>query len=169
MPELRTLVEHLVKTTVEQAANPPLDRQRELEAAIERALSPLVAKQAELEATLSELRRAEVRPLASPSAALERAPRLTPSPENLDAAQPPVHARAAPFTSVLHAPPHPVAVKLPGAIAAARDPAASWELPSELNGSRRKRVVIGILAIGVTLLLLSVAGLAVLSNIGRHI
>jgi len=128
MPELRTLVEHLVKTTVERSPSSPLDRQRELEATLERALAPLVAKQRELEAALAELRRTEVRPQAAPIAAKPRG----------------------------------------AAIATTYEATGSWELPSELNGSRRKRVVIWMLAIGVILLLLSVTGLAVLSNMGKH-
>jgi hypothetical protein len=74
-------------------------------------------------------------------------------------AAPPVVAR----------PPIVAAKPLPAAFTAARDANAPWDIPPELNGSRRKRAVIWILAIAVVLLLLSVAGLSVLSNTGRYL
>jgi hypothetical protein len=169
MPELRTLVEHLVKTTVERTTAPSLGARHELEAAIERAVAPLVAKQRELEAALGDMRR-ESRHQASPGDAAQRAPEPTTSRGSVEVAAPPLAARAAPIAHALDAAPRPVAAKPRNdVIAVAYDANASWELPSELNGSRRKRVVIWLLAIGVVLLLGSVAGLAVLSNSGIHL
>jgi len=174
MPELRALVEHLVKTTLERsvasllarhgeleakvervatslekqralpaavqpAATPSPDGRRELEAAVQSALVPLLDRQRALETALADLRRAQTRPAPSLPAAVSAAPRAVPM-------QP-----------------------LTAAFTAAHDPTAAWDIPAELNGSRRKRVVIWILAIGVILLLLSVAGLSVLSNTGRYL
>jgi hypothetical protein len=159
MPELRTLVEHLVKTTIERAPAPALDARGELEAAIERALAPLAAKQRELEAALAELRLAELKRKAAPSVAAQRAPELTTSRASADLAP-----RSMPIGPAVNVAPRPSA-----ALAVASDANAPWELPAGLNGSRRKRAVIWILAIGVVLLLLTVAGLAVLSNTGRYL
>ena len=163
MPELRTLVEHLVKTTVERSMGPLLDRvasaertsapsdeRRELEAAIELAVAPFVAKQRELEAALGELRRAPAPPQALPNTPAQRAPQGAALPARAAVAAAPLPARPAP-------------------IAPADDANAAWELPAALNGSRRKRMVIWLLALSVALGLLTVVVLAVLSNTGRYL
>lgn len=205
MPELRTLVEHLVKTTVERSIASLLDRQRELEAKLERAasslekqralpasveravtpspderreleaaiqsaLAPLLDKQRDLEAALVNVRRAELRPEDAPSLVSRRAPEPPTLLGGVALAQPALAVRAAPIVPSVVAAPHPIAAKpLTAAFTATPDANASWDIPKELNGSRRKRAVIWILAIAVVLLLLSVAGLSVLSNTGRYL
>ncbi len=205
MPELRTLVEHLVKTTVERSLAPLLDRQRELEAKLERvasslekqralpasveragtpspderrgleaaiqsALAPLLDKQRDLEAALGDVRRAEPRAENAPSIVSPRAPEPRTSLGGVALAPPALAVRAAPIAPAVRAAPHPVAAKpLTAAFTATAGQNASWDIPKELNGSRRKRAVIWILAIAVVLLLLSVAGLSVLSNTGRYL
>jgi hypothetical protein len=204
MPELRALVEHLVKTTVERSVASLLERQRELEAKLERvatslekqrapspvertavpspderrgleaaiqgALAPLLDKQRELEVALGDLRRAERRPEDVPSLVSRRAPEPVTALGSNALAQPAVVMRAAPIAPAVGAAPRPVAAKpLTLAFTATPDANASWDIPKELNGSRRKRAVIWILAIAVVLLLLSVAGLSVLSNTGRYL
>jgi hypothetical protein len=179
MPELRTLVEHLVKTTVERTlasapagtgTAPSPDQRRELEAAIERALAPLVTKQRELETALADLRRTEFRPQVSPNTAVQRAPEPTTSRGSVAVAASATAVRAVPMAPAVSAAPRAIAVQpRSDVLAAAYDASASIELPSALNGSRRKRAVVWILAIGVLLVLLSVVGLAVLSNTGRYL
>ena len=174
MPELRALVEHLVKTTVERsvahAATPSPNERRDLEAAIQNALAPLLDRQRDLETALADLRRAELRSQAAPSIVSPRAPEPATSPGTVAVAQPALLMRAAPILAAVSAAPRPIAAKpLTAAFTAAQDANAAWDIPAELDGSRRKRAVIWILAIAVVLVLLSVAGLSVLSNTGRYL
>jgi len=205
MPELRALVEHLVKTTVERsvaslfdrqrelegklervatslekqralpaaverAATPSPDGRRELEAAVQSALAPLLDRQRGLETALSDLRRAQSLPQDVRSIVAARAPEPATSLGSAAVAQAAPVTRPAPILPAVGAAPRAVPMQpLTAAFTAAHDPNASWDIPAELNGSRRKRAVIWILAIAVILLLLSVAGLSVLSNTGRYL
>lgn len=159
MPELQVLMHHLV------------------DAAVERAITPLLNKQRELEAALKELHNAQVRPEPSPITSAKQAPEpvlLTRS------ARTEGGTLGTPFVPTVSG----AAVALPPATAAARPvgserreviPAAVYDtyvladLPSELDGSRRKKVTLWVLAGTVILLLLSAIVLSVLSNRGTYL
>jgi hypothetical protein len=183
MPELRALVEHLVKTTVERSVTAQLERQgerqrdregerrdregerRELEATLKSALAPLLDRQRELENALGDLRRADPRPPDVPG----RAPDPVNSLGSVARAEPPPALRAAPLAPAVAAPPRAMARPLGSTSTSAHDAAAAWDIPAELNGSRRKRAVNWILGLAGVLLLLSAAGLSVLSNTGTYL
>jgi len=154
MPELQVLMHHLVNTAVEQAITPLLNKQRELEAAIK------------------ELRNTQVRPEPSPHAPEPASTTRTARAEG--------GTLATPFVSTVTG----AAVALAPASAVARPvvsarseviPAAVYDtyvltdLPSELNGSRRKKATVWVLAGTVILLLLSAIILSVLSNRGTYL
>ncbi len=194
MPELRVLTERLVKTSVERAMASLLDRQRELEAKLERsggssavkphdfeaklkaAIAPLLAKQSELEMMLGALRHAQVRPRPSPGGGAPHVPEL-PTSTGRDPVE--VHGAAPrggppPLPTQAMAP-RPSAVE-PPAMAAQKDPFAVpalsantlVDLPAELNGSRRKRLVVFLLLLTVIGVLATVASLSVMSNMGAY-
>jgi len=164
MPEVRALVEHLVKTTVERSVASLLDGQRELEAKLERVATSL-DKQHALTASAASAARPALDERRELEAAIQRA--LLPL---LEKQRDLAATRAAPVLPAVGAAPRPIAAKPPAAaFALAPDANTVWDIPNELNGSRRKRAVIWILAIAVVLLLLSVAGLSVLSNTGRYL
>ncbi len=154
MPELRVLMDHLVNRAVEQS------------------IAPLLAKQNELEAALRELRNCQVR---FEKAASASAKDITPA----RAAQAEAHAQAVPAVAVMTREHVTTAqttaqarsrVGMQAAVAVVADDAsASLELPAELNGLRRKKIVVAVFAVGLLVLLLSVAGLSVLSNLGTYL
>ena len=153
------LTEQLVKNSIERSIASLLDRQRDLEVKVERsggtsfdkphdfdarleaAIQPLLAKQRELEMMLDALRRAEVRPSPPTQAAAPR-PMLA---ERMAMGPPP---------DVL--------------AAAALSRNALVDIPPELNGSRRKRVVVLLLVLTVIGILGTVAILSVMSNMGAY-
>lgn len=166
MPELRVLTEQLVKNAVDRSIVSLLDRQRELETKVERfggaspdkpldldakleaAIAPVLAKQSALEARLDASRHAEVRL----EARVESSPLATRS-----AAQGPTAADQLAMqrqTEML--------------MAAALSRTALVDIPSELNGSRRKRLVVFLLVVTVVGILASVAALSVMSNMGAY-
>jgi hypothetical protein len=173
LPELRVLMGQLVKTAVESSTASLLDRQRELEAkvqrtgavspveareleaAVQRAVAPLLDRQRELEAELRDLRRAARPAAGAPNVSAQHAREVAISPANFVAAPRPaaVVPRALP----------------PRAMAVTYDTEPLLDIPAALNGSRRKRVVVWLLALGVILLLASVAGLAALSHSGTYL
>lgn len=172
MPELRVLMEQLVKTAVESSTASLLGRQRELEAkvqrtgaaspvepreleaAVERAIAPLLDKQRELEAELRDLRRGALPPAGPANVSAQQVRHLAIAPNSVAARRP---------VAVV-----PRAVPAP-AVAATHDTEPLLDLPAALNGSRRKRVVVWLLALGVILVLASVAGLAALSHGGKYL
>lgn len=153
------LTEQLVKTSIERSIASLLDRQRDLEAKFERsgatsfdkpldfdakieaAIAPLLAKQRALELMLDEARHAQVRP----------------SPPTQAAAQRPMTAER------LAIGPRPDALA-----AAALSANALVDIPAELNGSRRKRIVVFLLVLTVIGILATVATLSVMSNMGAY-
>jgi len=172
MPELRVLIEQLVKTAIEGSTASLLGRQheleskvqrmaaaspgepRELEAAVQRAVAPLLEKQRELEAELRDLRRGALPRGGSPNVGVQQAREVAMPPNLVPAPRPAlVVPRAVP----------------PRAIVAAYDTEPLLDIPAALNGSRRKRVVVWLLALGVILVLASVAGLAALSHSGKYL
>lgn len=166
MPELRTLTEQLVKASVERSVASLLERQRELEVKVERAggmardldakiaaaLAPVLAKQRELEQMLDALRHRAARPeplLGRPAPALP----------TQAAAQRPMPVEG----------PAPLLGPRPDALAAAAlSTNALVDIPAELNGSRRKRMVVILLLVLVIGVLATVASLSVMSNMGPH-
>ena len=159
MPELQVLMHHLVDT------------------AVERAITPLLKKQQELEAALKELRNAQVRPEPSPITSAKQAPEAVSTPRTARAEGGTLGTPCVPTASG-------AAVALPPATAVARPvvsarseviPAAVYDtyvltdLPSELNGSRRKKATVLVIAGAVILLLLSAIVLSVLSNRGTYL
>lgn len=168
MPELRTLTEQLVKTTVERSIASLLDRQRELEAKLDRtdelrgieakiaeAIAPLIAKQGELEKALATSRsQAASAPVAAPVAARRAGPPPLPG-----------QVLAAPSSAAVRQPIGPSPDLL---AAAALSTDAVGDIPAELNGSRRKRVVVFLLVILLVGILATAAGLSVMSNMGAY-
>lgn len=186
MPELRVLTEHLVKTAVERSLASVLDRQRELEAKVTRsggasfdkprdfeaqiqaAIAPLFTKQRELEAMLAASRHSDVYPQSSPGRGALHVPEQQVAARR--AGPPPL-----PSTQAAAQAPAPVAVARPAmgprpdalAIAALSSNALD-DIPAELNGSRRKRVVVFLLLIVLIGILATVASLSVMSNMGAY-
>ena len=159
MPELQVLMHHLVDT------------------AVERAITPLLNKQRELEAALKELRNAQVRSEPSPITSAKPAPEPAATTRTARAEG---GTLGTPFVPTMSS----AAVVLPPATAVARpvvgarsemistavyDTYVLTDLPSELNGSRRKKAIVLVLASIVILLLLSAIVLSVLSNRGTYL
>jgi hypothetical protein len=168
MPELRVLMEHLVST------------------AVERSISPLLEKQRELEASLAELRSAQLRSsqvvTASARHVVETAPSRSVQAERRPVApvndtavyREPVPVNVGPYGEVAVPVVAPQNRELNGRNnAAATTRSARLEsledIPSELNGSRRKKFMMVAFAVIVVVLILSVVSLSVLSNMGTHI
>jgi len=183
MPELRVLTEHLVKTTVERSIASLLDRQRELEAKLDRsdrpsfdkphdvedveakiaaAIAPLLARQGELERMLGTSRpNVPELPTQAARAPVEEqaaARRARPPPLPIQAVADPPSAVESPAMR-----PHddPLAM-------AALSTNALVDIPAELNGSRRKRLVVFLLVVLLVGILASVAALSVMSNMGAY-
>lgn len=197
MPDLRILTEQLVKSTVDRSIAPLLNRQRALEAklegssrsspdkphdfeaAIAAALAPLLAKQRELEKMLATSRHAEVHSQPSPGTGAAKVPDL-PSSSTRPAIEEPVAASRArppplPVQAAPQPPPLTMAVERPAiaprsnALApAAFDTNALVDIPAELNGSRRKRLVVFLLIVVLVGILATVASLSVMSNMGAY-
>lgn len=180
MPELRTLVEHLVTLATDRSLAPVLERQRELQAslgrsgasgssvdvdaAVARSLAPLLERQRQLEAALAELQRNPAGAKSSIGAAQHFAEPFVSS-ESV-----PIDTQA--WVTAPHAPRAepaiPRALRTPENSAAIGNVAfdtTPWaDIPSELNGSRRKRIVLWLLVLGVLALLGTAVGLSVMSN-----
>jgi hypothetical protein len=158
MPELRLLVQHLVETT------------------FERSLAPLVEKQRELEAALKEVRSAQVRADQALSAPTKRATAVVTSDHSNQTEGQLIVTSAAPIAIrepvVRHAD-AAIEQSAPKSRSAALRPAshdasALVDMPAELNGSRRKRVIVWTIAVCAVSILLSVITLSVASNLGTH-
>lgn len=158
MPELRLLVQHLVETT------------------FERSLAPLVEKQRELEAALKEVRSAQARADQASNASAKRTPAVVTSARPIQTEDPFIVTSAAPGAVrepvVRHADTaieQPVSRTRSAALRPATHAASALEdMPAELNGSRRKRVIVWTIAICAVSILLSVITLSVASNLGAH-
>jgi hypothetical protein len=167
MPELRTLVEHLVTVATDRSVAPASSR--DIDAALARSLAPLLERQRTLEAAVVELQR---NPPAAKSAAgaAQHLPERTISPVDVQ-----VDTQAW-ITSSTNGPPVDTAIsrKLPAPRVAptlgtqAFDTTPWADIPAELNGSRRKRIVLWLLAIGLFALLGTAVGLSVMSNAGAQ-
>ncbi|HEU5073396.1 MAG TPA: hypothetical protein VFU02_04475 [Polyangiaceae bacterium] len=159
MPELRVLTEQLVKSSIERSIASLLDRQRELEVKVERsggasfdkprdsearleaAIAPLLAKQRALELMLDAIRQAQGRPAPPTQTAAQR-----PMTAERLAMEPPRDALAV----------------------AALSANALIDIPEELNGSRRKRIVVLLLVLTVIGILATVVSLSAMSNMGAY-
>jgi hypothetical protein len=158
MPELRVLMQHLVN------------------AAVERSIAPLLDKQRELEASFADLRSAQLRSLTSASTPTKHAPELASVARTVQVEANALVTAAVQTVSRNGVAPVPAAaVERPTVrarteviAAAAYDSNAMADIPRELNGSRRKKAVALAFAISAAILLLSVIGLSVLSNMGTY-
>lgn len=159
MPELRLLMQHLVTTTVERSIAPLLDKQRELEAAFK------------------ELQNAQLRSAQSANNPIKHAPEPIPVNRAVPVEVSPfvTHSVQTVSAAVVASVPT-VAVARPTVSARNEvvptfvyDTNSLADIPSELNGSRRKKAVAFAFAVVVAVLLLSVIGLSVLSNMRSQI
>jgi hypothetical protein len=147
MPDLQVLTRHTVDTAVARATAPLLDQLRELQA------------------ELRDLRSAQARP--EPATSPRRAPEIA-TPTRAAQAEAPSPTR--PLATV--ASPAAIAVQRPPVSAqtqAVPDVAYDVDIPMELNGMRRKKAVAWVVGVVVTMLLLSAAGISILSNVGTHL
>jgi hypothetical protein len=148
MPDLQALTRHTVDTAVTRATAPLLDQLRELQA------------------ELKELRNAQTR--AEPAASPRRAPEIATPTRAVQAEAPaaairPLATVASPVAITVQRPP------VSAQIRAEPDAAYDLDIPMELNGMRRKKAVAWVVGVLVTMLLLSAAGISILSNVGTHI
>jgi hypothetical protein len=150
MPELRLLMDHLVNT------------------AVERSIAPLLEKQNELEAALKELRNLQLR---SDQAAIATAKARAAHTESRahTAANAPSTSRGAnaPIQAEAH---ERSRVRTQTTVAVVTcDAHASLDIPEELNGSRRKKLVAVMVGTILVVLLLFAVGMSVLSNMGTYL
>jgi diacylglycerol kinase len=154
MPELRVLMQHLVNT------------------AVERSIAPLLEKQHELEAALKDMQNAQLRSARSantlathvnePALAVRGAPiEANPFVAQVVPNAPAVVGTSVPTVAVSRP---VVSVRREVLPAAVYDTNSLADIPAELNGARRKKVVAFAFAVVVAVLLLSVIFNAVLSN-----
>lgn len=168
MPELRTLVEHLVAVATDRSVAPAPSR--DVDAAIARAIAPLLERQRTLEASVVELQRNTLATKPSAGAA-QRSPERLISPGG-------VHVETQAWvTSSTNGPPVDVAIqrdlpapRLAATVGTKAFDTTPWaDIPAELNGSRRKRIVLWLLALGLLALLGTAVALSVMSDAGAHV
>lgn len=159
MPDLQALIRHMVDRAVERSTAPLLDQLRELQA------------------ELRELRSAQTRPEQPSSTSPRRAPELATPTRAVQAETPatttgtsptrPLETVASPVAITVERPPVSAQTQaVPGAV---YDTSALADIPMELNGLRRRRAVAWVVGVVVTMLVLSAAGISILSNLGTHI
>jgi hypothetical protein len=168
MPELRTLVEHLVAVATDRSVT--REPSRDVDAAIARAIAPLLERQRTLEAAVVELQRNTPATKTSGGVA-QRPPERLISPGGVQVetqAWIPSSANGPPVDTAIprNLPAPRVAAKL-GTNAFDTTPWA--DIPAELNGSRRKRIVVWLLAFGLLALLGTAVALSVMSNAGARL
>jgi hypothetical protein len=166
MPELRVLMEHLVA------------------GAVERSLAPLLEKQRELEESIKELRSAQVRSAQAAAATTKPAVEMASArviavdPRPVAPVSPAVYREAVPVDVVTYREAPVTAPAQPnretkGNVYQAPHRAARLDsmedIPSELNGSRRKKLLMVAFAVALFVLILSAVGLSVMSNLGTHL
>jgi hypothetical protein len=157
MPELRKLVEDSVDKAIEHAMAPLLDKQRQLEV--------------ELIQLTAERQRA-----APPPKPAARATEMTVRNAAADAAsKPPVGAVGSNALAALNTPEVASGVQSPplterrtAYVVASTSGVLVDDIPSELNGARRKRIVIWAFSIVILVSLLCAIALSVASNLGRY-
>jgi uncharacterized membrane protein len=153
LPDLQTLVRHTVDTAVARSTAPLLDQLRELQA------------------ELRELRSVPTRP--EPAASARRVPEPAAPTRAVQAETPATITRTSPTRPVeTVACEAAIAVERPRVrppMQAVPDTAMDADIPTELNGMRRKKAVAWAVGVLVTMLLLSAAGISILSNLGTHI
>lgn len=180
MPELRALTEQLVKTTVERSIASLLDRQRVLEAKLERSDRPAFDKSHDFEAKIA----AAIAPLIAKQSEFEKVLGTSrPNVGELLASTAPARVEEQVATRRVGPPPLPNQALAVPSIAAERSPMgprpdefaraalsenALVDIPAELNGSRRKRVVVFLLVVVLVGILATAAGLSVMSNMGAY-
>jgi len=173
----RELHDELVRTLmteVRQQMRPIVD------VAVERAVAPLLEKQRELEGALKELRARQGRAQSSadPSPARSGDAPTSPRSSELGARVAAARSAATQTDAVAVAGLDTVLdtgdagttrsrdlVAVPAAVTAPYA-AATAEIPLELDGSRRKRTIAWLLGVVALLLILAMAGLSALSNMG---
>jgi hypothetical protein len=169
----RELHDELVRTLmteVRQQMRPIVD------VAIERAVAPLLEKQRELEGALKELRARQGRAQSSADPSPARSGDAPTSPRSSElgtrvaAASTAATQTDAVAVSVLDtgdagATRSRDLVAVPAAVTAPYA-AATLDIPLELDGSRRKKTIAWLLGVVALLLILAMAGLSALSNVG---
>ncbi|MGC4065009.1 MAG: hypothetical protein QM784_10280 [Polyangiaceae bacterium] len=176
MPELRVLMEHLVAGAVERAIAPLLEKQHELEDALKelrtvqaRAVQPTAVAKPATQVVSARVAPAESYPAPAVNTAVYREP---PQP-NVAVYREPAKAE---FNGYRDAPVPTTAT--PNGEPANRVNLATGrssrldtleDIPSELNGSRRKKFLMVAFAVAVFVLILSAVGLSVMSNLGTHL
>jgi hypothetical protein len=177
-PELRQLVQHIADSALERTMAPLLQKQRELEAALkelrilqsryERSAEPSAARAVDV-ATPPRISQVETRAAAACASATQAQVPAVSVPAADNAA--PTRSRDAVAVSV--ATPAGYAAAASTRAHVLRVPGHDWntveDIPSELNGSRRKRTIACLIVVTVLLAILTMAGLSVLSNMGIRI
>jgi hypothetical protein len=170
MPELHVLLQHSVNAAVERAMAPLLERQRELEAELTelRALARPAAAPSATSTAAVVSRDALVRPVATASPA-PHATTTVAEARGVSVASPVAHSvvsRGVESIPVISDAPHTARVQGHAATSLRDDDL--YDIPSELNGSKRKKLLLGGFVAGLLLLLLSAAGASLASNLGVH-
>ena len=168
--ELRDELVRTLMTEIRQQVRPMVD------SAVERAVAPLLEKQRELEGALKELRARQGRAQSSADPSPARSGDAPTSPRSSElgariaAARTSATQTDAVAVSVLDTGDAGTTrsrdlVAVPAAVTAPYA-AATAEIPLELDGSRRKRTIAWLLGVVALLLILAMAGLSALSNVG---
>ncbi|GEM_PF-3003608 len=160
MPELQVLMQHMVETAVGRAVAPLLDKQRELE----RALEELRNAQARPQPTPVTLTKQTVEPAAPTRTAQAQAslPVTTSAPSMSHAA---VEVGPSPMPTAARPLVRPTAIPV---VAVPYGADVLDDIPAELNGSRRKKIILSVLAVTVVVSLAAAGVLSILSNQGMY-
>jgi hypothetical protein len=148
MPELRLLLQHMVET------------------AVERSMAQLLDKQRELEAALNDVRDAQRRAEQSARTCAGHTPQPAAAPRAVHAEARPLANRASPAPATVIE--RPAVAARTEVLAARCDANALADLPPELNGSRRKKVLLAAFSVAAVALVLSSVAASVLSNMGTY-
>ena len=159
MPELRLLMEHLVNTAVEHSIAPLLDKQRELEAALKNLQS---AQNRPAPSTNTSSRVNSEIAIATRSVPIEENP-FVPYAAQTSARQAVIPMPAASVARPV------VSVRAEVVTATVHDTDTLLDIPAELNGSRRTKTLIIAFAVVAAVIILTVIGLSVASNLGTHL
>jgi hypothetical protein len=158
MPDLQVLVQHLVETAVDRALAPVLNKQHELETALK------ALKDAQLRTETSSTPRAQ--PIREPVATAES--------HRTDANRFESPAATNVSYNEFKQAPAPVIPRPTSNVSAIElrrntyDTNTLDDIPSELNGSRRKKIVFWAFALIMVLVVVSAIGFSALSNMGTY-
>ncbi|HEY5960971.1 MAG TPA: hypothetical protein VIV60_30655 [Polyangiaceae bacterium] len=154
MPELRLLMDHLVNTAVERSIAPLLEKQNELEAALKEL------RNLQLRSDQAAIATAKEATLARAAHTESRAHTAANAPSTSRGANAPIQAEAHERSRV----------RTQTTVAVVTcDAHASLDIPEELNGSRRKKLVAVMVGTILVVLLLFAVGMSVLSNMGTYL